>query len=628
MPSTKLLTKIREQRNIDWVFVAILLLAAFMDSWQIWKIGMTNDFYMTTVTNMLKNFHNFWFASFNTSNQVVTINQPPVALWLMAGSAKLFGLHVWSVLLPSVMFGIGSVALMYQLVKPTFGVAAGRLAALALTLTPVFVASSRSNSLDATLIFFLLLALRLLQCATQRQQLRWLLLSFGLIGIAFNVKLLQAFMILPAMVGFYWFSTHQTWQRRLMHLVIATAVLTITTLAWPLSVDYNAQQSGQHNHVTFALTFNYQANNQLLSQTTSADHQPSQQRKSNVGTTPITTTHSGLLSIIQDRLGSQISWFLPFAILGALGGFSFYRDPKRKWYQLADKQRHLALWTGWGLCAYVSFALAGSYQLLYLPVLAPPIAALFGITLGVIVQQYHRASMNQWQYYLLPLAIVSTASLQAWYIYQFYPPVSWLMLLLGAIVGLVLISSRQKRAIRWLIAVGMTTIILGPIWWSLTPALTATANATASPALFSSTKQRGNTSTTLNQKLLTYLQKHQNGTQYLFATDHVATAAPYIVSSNQSVLTVGADGISLTTFKQLVAAGAVKYFYVADHSDNTAVTTWVKQNGDKVTSGLYQSKTKVFPPKSGSERLYHKPTKQPRPTNPSNGTLYRLSTTQ
>lgn len=75
--------------RVDWLMIAILLLAAFLYSWQIWKVGATNDFYTVTITSMLKSVKNFWYASFNSFG-TVTVNQPPVALWLMAMSAKVF----------------------------------------------------------------------------------------------------------------------------------------------------------------------------------------------------------------------------------------------------------------------------------------------------------------------------------------------------------------------------------------------------------------------------------------------------------------------------------------------------------------------------------------------------------
>lgn len=77
-----------------------------------------------TVKSMLQSFHNFFYASFDPGGYV-TIDKP-VVFWIQTISAKIFGFHGWSVILPQALAGIGSVLLVYVLVKRTFGVWAGR----------------------------------------------------------------------------------------------------------------------------------------------------------------------------------------------------------------------------------------------------------------------------------------------------------------------------------------------------------------------------------------------------------------------------------------------------------------------------------------------------------------------
>ncbi|HIZ96764.1 MAG TPA: glycosyltransferase family 39 protein, partial [Candidatus Ligilactobacillus excrementavium] len=192
---TKSPVKEKWRWKLDPYLLVILLLALFLYGWNIWKADSANSFYTAAITSMTQSFKNFWYASFDPAGYI-TVDKPPVALWFMAISAKIFGVHGWSVVLPSVLFGLGSVYLMYRLIQPYFGKLAGRLAALAMTLTPIVVADSRTNNMDATLIFFLLLALLLLEKAVVSNKAWWVMASFALVGIAFNVKMLQAFMIL------------------------------------------------------------------------------------------------------------------------------------------------------------------------------------------------------------------------------------------------------------------------------------------------------------------------------------------------------------------------------------------------------------------------------------------------
>lgn len=59
---------------------------------------------------MSKSWHNFWYASFDPAG-FITVDNPPVALWFMVICVKIFGLNGWSIVLSSVLFGIGSVYL-------------------------------------------------------------------------------------------------------------------------------------------------------------------------------------------------------------------------------------------------------------------------------------------------------------------------------------------------------------------------------------------------------------------------------------------------------------------------------------------------------------------------------------
>ena len=125
-----------KKRSLDWWFLTILCLAAFLYGWQIWQAGEANSFYTAAIVSMTKSWHNFWYASFDPAG-FITVDKPPVALWFMVICVKIFGLHGWSIVLSSVLFGIGSVALIYHMVKPYFGRLAANLSSLLMTVTPI-----------------------------------------------------------------------------------------------------------------------------------------------------------------------------------------------------------------------------------------------------------------------------------------------------------------------------------------------------------------------------------------------------------------------------------------------------------------------------------------------------------
>ena len=63
------------------------------------------------------------------------------------------------------------------------------------------VATDRNNTMDSTLILVLLLAAWAFIKATEGCRLRYLLLGATLVGIGFNIKMLQAYLPLPAFYG-------------------------------------------------------------------------------------------------------------------------------------------------------------------------------------------------------------------------------------------------------------------------------------------------------------------------------------------------------------------------------------------------------------------------------------------
>lgn len=257
---------------VDPYLLGILILAIFLYSWGIWDAGEANSYYTAAVTSMVQSWHNFFYGAFDPAG-FITVDKPPIALWFMAISAKIFGVYGWSVVLPSVLFGVGSVYLIYRLVKHPFGELAGKLAALTMTLSPIVVANSRTNNMDATLVFFLLLATFYLFKASQLQKQRYLLLSFALIGISFNIKMLQAFMILPALYLFYFLASRNNWKKKFLHAGMATGVLAFFTLLYPLAVDHVPASirpyigSSQTNSL-LELAFGYNGTERLLGQST------------------------------------------------------------------------------------------------------------------------------------------------------------------------------------------------------------------------------------------------------------------------------------------------------------------------------------------------------------------------
>jgi 4-amino-4-deoxy-L-arabinose transferase-like glycosyltransferase len=221
----------------ECLLCGILILAAFLNLWNIWNQGISNTYYAAAVKTMLVNPAAGFFNSFDPAG-FITVDKPPVGLWVQAAFAVVLGFSGWVLVLPQALAGIGSVALLYIIVSRPFGKPAGLVAALALALTPIFVAIARNGTMDTQLIFVLLLAVWAVLKATRERSPVWLLVSVILVGIGFNIKMIQAFIVVPAILAVYFLGTTDfSWKKRFLHVGLAVIVLLAISLSWAVAVD-------------------------------------------------------------------------------------------------------------------------------------------------------------------------------------------------------------------------------------------------------------------------------------------------------------------------------------------------------------------------------------------------------
>ncbi|GAB4534711.1 MAG: hypothetical protein Fur0018_24660 [Anaerolineales bacterium] len=165
------------------LLAGIVLLSAFLHFANLNAIGNANEYYTAAVKSMLTSWHNFFFIAAEPGGSV-TVDKPPLGLWVEAAFAFALGVQGWVVALPNMLSGLLSLSLLYGMVKKHLGELAGLVAALTLAVTPVFVATNRNNTMDGLLTFTLLLAAWAFLRATESGRLRWLLLGGLLVWLA------------------------------------------------------------------------------------------------------------------------------------------------------------------------------------------------------------------------------------------------------------------------------------------------------------------------------------------------------------------------------------------------------------------------------------------------------------
>src|SRR5262245_32519057 len=371
----------------------ILLLAAGLRLWRLDQNGFGNEYYAAAVRSMAGSAHNFLYTAFDPAG-FISVDKPPVALWIQVASVKLLGFQGLAVLLPQVVEGVASVWILFHIVRRRFGDAAGLLAAFFLALTPVAVAVDRSSNTESALVLVLLLASWAWLRATEKGSRRWLLVACALLGVGFNVKMLAAFVVLPTFAAVYAAGAAGSWRARLRDLALAGLVLITVSLSWPLLYDLTpAHQrpyvgTTDHNSVLELAVGPYGIGRFVTQPRMAAiepldvpdaivpvrnDARPAEPRARSGVSRLFVRAPVGFLRLADGQLAGQALWWLPLALLGVVAGA--LGDRVRR--PLAPSHLALALWSGWTLTYAVVYSLAGGFfHYYYLVTMAPPLAAL------------------------------------------------------------------------------------------------------------------------------------------------------------------------------------------------------------------------------------------------------------
>jgi 4-amino-4-deoxy-L-arabinose transferase-like glycosyltransferase len=175
------------ERALGWYsFVIVTGFAFALNAWGLSRNGLGNTYYAAAVRSMSESWHHFFFASFDPGG-FITVDKPPVFLWVGALTVRVFGYSSWSLLLPSAVAGAATVALVWLMVRRYFGVSAATVAGLVLALTPISVAVDRLNLPEPFYILALVgAAWAVLHSIDSRRWWAWIALAGLLVGIAFN----------------------------------------------------------------------------------------------------------------------------------------------------------------------------------------------------------------------------------------------------------------------------------------------------------------------------------------------------------------------------------------------------------------------------------------------------------
>ena len=225
------LTLPRYRRPWRWRWLAIGLILALACALRLWKIHDVpgNAFYDAAVRSMGGSWHNFFFGALEPSG-TVSIDKPPVDLWLQVAATRVLGFGLFGLHLPEALAGAAACGLLFGALRKPFGSAAALSAALALAVLPVSVLTARSDTMDSVLAALEVAALWLTWRALESGRLRWSLAAAAVLGLAFNVKLTEMLIALPALALMWlWAAAPGT---RVRAVLATAATFLAVALSW------------------------------------------------------------------------------------------------------------------------------------------------------------------------------------------------------------------------------------------------------------------------------------------------------------------------------------------------------------------------------------------------------------
>src|SRR3989442_4332595 len=150
-----------------------------------------------------------------------------------------------------------------------FGLVAGLLAALAIS--PISVVTNRNNTIDSTLVLVMLLGAWAVLRAAETGKLRWLLLCAVFVGLGFNIKMLEAYLVVPAYGLLYLLAAPRSIWARIGHLALAALLMLTISLSLAVAVDLTPAANrpyigSSQNHSEISLSLGYNGIQRLIGQ--------------------------------------------------------------------------------------------------------------------------------------------------------------------------------------------------------------------------------------------------------------------------------------------------------------------------------------------------------------------------
>ena len=552
-----------------------------------------DEFYDAAVRSMTRSLHNFLYGAFEPGASA-SIDKPPLDLWLQVFSVKLLGWSSTALKLPEALGGTLAVPLLYGAVRQVAGRAAGLASAFVLAILPMSVVTSRSDTMDSVMSALLVATAWLLVVALARGRARWAVGAGVALGLAFNVKLFEALVPLPAFVVFWWVGMRGR-SERVVRLLAVGAVFVAVSVAWLTFVSLTPAGErpwpiGSTDGSVWNAVFVYNGIDRITGGVVLAGHAAGALLAAIV---PAVLSPAGPLRLFAHNeidYGGLIGTAL-FAAL-VLGAAALAWPPRVPRAQL--ERAALAGLAVWLLLGFLLFSFSSRAHPRYLEAFDPAVAATLGVAFVVLARRAARSA--RWSLALpgLLLACIVESAAGTGDISRAGIYAGAVLAIALAVVGAVLLA-RAGRSLpisapalaTALLAAALVAVMLNDDQRLIRHDSTVqAAEVTLAPSLINA--------------LSHFLKTHQSGARYEAAFSAPTLAAPIIARDGRPVLLLTSlKARPLTTLPELqhaIATSRVRYVYTqgicpgASYTDLPACSTadkWVRAHGQDVTAALH-----------------------------------------
>jgi 4-amino-4-deoxy-L-arabinose transferase-like glycosyltransferase len=522
--------------------IAIVVLGAVLRLWEFGQVA-PNPYYDAAVRSMTLSWHNFWFGAFEPAAQV-SIDKAPADLWLQVASVKLFGFTPIATRIPEVTAGILAIPLLYDLVRRLFGRTAGLGAAAALAVLPTAILTAHSDTMDSVMMLLDVLAAWLVVVGAQRRQVWPVIVAGAVLGAAFNVKLFEALIFVPALALLMLVAVDLPWRRRVLALGGSLVAFLAVALGWIFTASLAPASSrpwpiGSTNGSIWNVVFGFNGIDRLRSPATPAAlalDPPSALRflrssghsyMTTVGTMLLAALVLGacaaVVALARRRAGARIERL-------QLAGAVFFGA----WLVL-----------GVGLLSHMQ-----RLQPRYLEAVTPSLAAVVGIGLAGLV-----AASGPGRRLGATVLVVAVAGVALGGVLLASPPAWAVLVALAAVAGCAAVAllGRAGQRLTLLAVLGLVAVLAVPAAGAIKVARQHQSNAGV-PL---------NTNPVRLATLSRFLVAHQGAARYEVVSPSVVRAAPLIIRDARPVLMLtslyGRPLLDGARLQQLVAAGQARY---------------------------------------------------------------------